>query len=89
MSQTEEKEVTKSVKQKAFEAGAKFRIGTERTSDKRYFFQPNTGRVVDTLGNEIGDVLEIAEYSIKLKFDILGTPQAIFVRFEYFIFDKI
>ena len=88
MSQLEEKAVDKSEKQKQLESGQKFRIGTERTSTKRYFYQPATGRIVDTLGNEIGDVLEIAAYSIKLKYDILGTPQATYIRFEYLIFDK-
>jgi hypothetical protein len=82
------KEQTVSEKQKQFTEGVKFRIGTERTSAKRYFYQPATGRIVDTIGNEIGDVLEIASFSIKLRYDILGTPQATYIRFEYIIFDK-
>lgn len=78
-----------SEKQKQFEAGIKFRIGTERTSKLRYQYQPATARVVNSNGDTICDVLEIAAYSIKVRFDILGTPQATYVRFEYIIFDKL
>jgi hypothetical protein len=78
----------KSEKQKQFEAGVKFRIGTERTSAKRYYYVPDVMFIKSTDNNIVGEVLELNQYSIKLKHEILGQPLATYIRFENVIFDK-
>lgn len=75
-------------KQKQFINGVPFRVGTERTSDKRYLYQKQTGFIVDNTLQRYGDVLEIAAYSVKVKLEFLGTPIAVYVRFENIIFNK-
>jgi hypothetical protein len=84
-----EQEVSKSTKQKLFEAGTKFRINTQRSSTRRYFYKPDIGLIQDTNDNYIGEVLEINNFSVKLRVDILGQYEAVWSRFETFIFDAI
>jgi hypothetical protein len=89
MSNQTEQEVTKSTKQMLFEAGTKFRINTQPSAKKRFFYKPDIGHVQDTTDRYIGEVLEINNYSVKLRVDILGHYEAVWCRFESFIFDKV
>jgi hypothetical protein len=88
MSSQAEHSIEKSVKQKLLEASTPFRINTERSSSKRYYYQPTNGLIVDSDGDNIGEVLEINQYSIKLRVSILGQYEAMWCRFETFIFDN-
>jgi len=88
MANPTEQEVTKSTKQKLFESGTKFRVNTQRSSAKRYFYKPDIGLIQDTNDNYIGEVLEINNFSVKLRVDILGQYEAVWSRFETFIFDN-
>jgi hypothetical protein len=87
MSNQTVQEVTKSIKQKLFEAGTKFRINTQRSSPLRYYYAPSIGRILDTHECSVGEVLEINNFSVKLNVDILGQYTAVWSRFENFIFD--
>jgi hypothetical protein len=89
MANPTEQEVTKSTKQKLFESGTKFRINTQRSSARRYFYKHEFGTIQDSSGNHIGEVLEINNFSVKLRVDILGQYEAVWSRFETFIFDTI
>ena len=88
MANLAEQEVSKSTKQKLFEAGTKFRINTQRSSPLRYYYASSTGRILDTHDNYIGEVLEVNNFSVKLRVDILGQYEAVWSRFETFIFDN-
>jgi len=89
MANVAEQEVSKSTKQKLFEAGTKFRINTQRTSSRRYHYLPQIGTISDSHGGIIGEVLEINNFSVKLRVDILGQYEAVWSRFETFIFDNV
>lgn len=83
-----EQAVQKSAKQKLFEAATKFRINTERVTPMRWQYQPASGRIVLVSTNQEYDVLEINAYSVKIRANILGSTEAVWCRFESFIFDN-
>ncbi len=87
MSKPAEQVATKSVKQKSFEDGVRFRINTERSTTNRWSYRPQLGLVVDDLQTQTFEVLEINQYSIKVRTSILGQVEAVWCRFETFIFD--
>lgn len=89
MSNQSELRVEKSVKQKHFEEGKRFRINTERTTTNRWSYRPTLGLVVDDLQTQTFEVLEINQYSIKVRTSILGQIEAVWCRFETFIFDNV
>ena len=78
----------KSVKQEEFEKGTRFRINTERITTNRWSYRPQLALVVDDLQTTTYEVLEINQYSVKIRASILGQVEAVWCRFETFIFDK-
>jgi hypothetical protein len=88
MSNTAEKVFEKSVKQKSFEAGSKFRINTERATTNRWSYRSDLGLVIDDMLLTRYEVLEINQYSVKVRASILGQVEAVWCRFETFIFDN-
>jgi polysaccharide deacetylase 2 family uncharacterized protein YibQ len=81
-------EVKQSAKQISFEAGTKFRINTERSTTNRWSYHPKIGIIVDDLQSKQYEVLEINQYSVKVRASILGQVEAVWCRFETFIFDN-
>jgi hypothetical protein len=89
MGKQAEQVVSKSVKQISFEEGKRFRINTEKSTPNRWSYRPSLGLVVDALQTTTYEVLEINQYSIKVRASILGQVEAVWCRFETFIFDNV
>ena len=89
MANQTEQEVTKSTKQKAFTEGRKFRLNTEAVTKNRYQFIPEEGIIVNTSGLIQYHVLEINAFSVKVRIMVLGQVEAVWCRFETFIFDVL
>ena len=77
------------VKQVAFATGSKFRLNKERNTPARYQYIPSEGAIIDNTGQVLYEVLEINGFSVKVRVVILGQIEAIWCRFETFIFDAI
>jgi hypothetical protein len=89
MSQSEAQVKKESVKQVAFTEGRKFRLNTEAVTTVRYQFIPEEGVIVKTAGQIQYHVLEINAFSVKVRVMVLGQIEAVWCRFETFIFDTV
>lgn len=87
MSQSEQ-EVKKSAKQILLEEGTRFRINTEKATTNRWSYNSKLAIIVDDLQTKMYEVLEINAYSVKVRASILGQVEAVWCRFETFIFDS-
>jgi hypothetical protein len=89
MSQSVEQVKKESVKQIAFTEGRKFRLNTEAVTTNRFQFVPEEGIIVNTSGLIQYHVLEINAFSVKVRVMVLGQIEAVWCRFETFIFDTV
>lgn len=87
MNNQAEQAVSKSVKQKSFEDGKQFRINTETSGQPKFHYDKTLGIVCNETKSKCYDVLEINQYSVKVRASILGQVEAVWCRFETFIFD--
>jgi len=76
------------IKQKAFSEGLPFKIATEPSTNIGYHYHPDSNLVKSNNNTIVGVVLEISNFSVKVRVDILGIPTVVYARYEYMVFGQ-